>query len=270
MIGLVLALSTLTSVEASSPAAVETNLLALAETEYRIGLEMRGDAARARPHFERAAVAYEELWQQGQRNLALARNMAQAHFLAGDLARAIRAYHLGMRMAAHDPDLRAGLAFARDQVRFPVNGNLAKEAAYHDRRTFLHHGPAWLFGALAAGVYLIAALLIARGWMSRRPLWWGLGGFLAVISIMMAGAVLWEDKHLADENALPIVIVLGDGAPLHRGNGREFPLRIAETLPEGTEMIVLIERGGWYQVRLGGGAIGWVEASRVIAVDQTK
>ncbi len=267
MIALLLAVTLATPLDAPIPATSEDDLLILAESEYRAGLEARADAVKAMPHFRAAASAYEQLWLSGRRHPALARNMAQAHLLSGDLARAIRAYHLGLRIAAHDPDLRAGLAFARERVRYPMIGNLAREAAYRDRRTFLHAGPAWLFGALAAGVYLIAVLALARGWMSRRPMWWGLGGTLAIVAILMAGAVLWEDKHLTDEKALPLVIATGDGADLHRGNGNEFPLRIAERLPEGVEMIVLSERGGWFQVQLAGGAVGWVEARQVVRVN---
>jgi tetratricopeptide (TPR) repeat protein len=244
-------------------------LLAQAEGEYRAGLEARMNSNNARPHFRSAAAAYERLWQLGYRNPTLARNLAQAHLLAGDLARAIRAYHLGQRIAAHDADLRAGLAYAREQVHYPLTGNLSNEARYHDRNSLLRYGPAWFFGALAFAIYLVAFLLLARGWMSRRPVWFTLGGVLITVSILVGGAVLWEDKHLADENALPLVVVAGDGAALHRGNGAEFPLRIAERLPEGVELIVLVERGGWFQVHLAGGTIGWVDARQVIPVERS-
>ena len=267
-----LLLATTLSASPDMPAAVlnESELLALAEAEYRAGLESRSDSAKARPHFREAAAAYERLWHRGKRNPVLARNLAQAHLLAGDLAQAIRSYHLGLRVAAHDSDLRAGLTFAREQVRIPMTSNLAKEATARDRNTFLRYGPAWFFGVLAAGVYLVAVLALARGWMSRRPFWWIFGGVLAVLAILMAGAVLWEDKHLTDERAVPVVIVSNDGTALHRGNGTEFPLRIPERLPEGVELVVLSERGGWLQVQLSGGTIGWVDARQVIRIEPNK
>lgn len=259
-----------TGFDSSARADESHDLLALAETEYRAGLEARADSARARPHFRSAALAYERLWSLGFRTPALARNLAQSHLLAGDLARAIRAYHWGQRIAAHDPELRAGLAYAREQVRYPSTGRLATEARYRDRNSFLRFGPAWLFGSIAVGIYLIAFLMLARGWMSRKPMWFALGGVLVTVSILVGGAVLWEDKHMADENALPLVIVAGDGAALHRGNGVEFPLRIDERLPEGVEMIVITERGGWYQVYLAGGTIGWVDERQVIPVNEPR
>jgi hypothetical protein len=249
------------------PAEDVRELLTLAESEYRAGLSVQADATLARPHFRMAAAAYEGLWLFGHRSPVLARNLAQCYLLAGDLARAIRAYHLGQRLAAHDSAVRDGLAFAREQVRYPLTGNMAKEARYHDRRSLLRHGPAWVFAAIAFAIYLTAFLLLARGWMSRRPLWFALGGILLLMSILVAGAVLWEDKHLSDENALSLVIVDHDGAALHRGNGGEFPPRIDERLPEGVEMIVLTERGGWFQVQLAGGIIGWVDARQVIRVE---
>lgn len=245
----------------------EGELLDVAESEYRAGLDARADASKAIPHFREAVATYEALWKRGIRNPSLARNLAQSYLLAGDLAHAIRAYQLGMRIAAHDPDLQSGLAFARGQVRYPVNGNLAREAQYHDRRSLLRVGPAWLFGAVAVAAYLFALLALARGWMSRRPVWWALGGTMMIVAILVAGAAIWEDKHLTDEKALPLAVVNKEGAFVHRGNGTEFPLRLVERLPEGVEVIVIAERGGWLQVYLGGGAVGWVDARQVVRVE---
>ena len=267
MIGLFLSATLAVSPQPSASTMNEGELLNLAEAEYRAGLEARADTVKAIPHFREAAAAYESLWLSGNRNPALARNLAQAHLLAGDLAHALRAYHLGLRIAAHDPDLKAGMAYARQQVRYPANGNLAAEAKYRERRSLLRYAPAWQFGIAAASVYFLAALILARGWMSRRPLWWALGGTMMVVAMLVAGNVLWEDRHLTDERSLPLAIVTEEGASLHRGNGTEFPLRLPERLPEGVEMIVITERGGWLQVYLGGGAVGWVDARQVVRVD---
>ena len=267
MIALLLMATMAVAPDDSEAAISNGDLLALAESEYRAGIDARADAAKARPHFAKAAAAYERLWRNGHRSAGLARHLAQAYLLAGDLPQAIRAYHLGMRLVPHDSDLQAGISYAREQVRYPMTGNLSEIGRYRDRNSILRYAPAWFYGLMAIAIYSLALLSLARGWMSRRPIWWVTGGVLGVLAMLTTAAALWENKHIADDNALSLVVVKGDGTMLHRGNGTEFPIRLTERLPEGVEMLVLTERGGWLQVQLAGGVVGWVDARRVVRVE---
>jgi tetratricopeptide (TPR) repeat protein len=247
-----------------SAALSTSDLRAEAEAAYSAGLESRTDAAKARPLFARAAAAYERLWQIGPRTPALARDLAQSYLLAGDLARAIRAYRLGLRLAPSDRVLRAGLDFARQQVAYPVIGNLVESARPRERRSLLHMAPAILFYAAAGGFYLLGCLGLARGWMTRRPFWWSAGGAGLILAAVLVGGTMWEAQRLADEDRRPFAVIVGGGAGLHKGNGDEFPLRKPERLPEGVELHLLTERGGWLQIQLAGGEIGWVARERVL------
>jgi tetratricopeptide (TPR) repeat protein len=246
-----------------SAALPASDLRGEAEAAYRAGLEARADAAKARPCFARAAAAYERLWQIGPRTPALARDLAQTHLLAGDLARAIRTYRLGLRLAPSDRDLRVGLDFARQQVAYPVTGSLTESARPRERRSLLHVAPAILFYAAAGGLYLLGCLGLARGWMTRRPSWWAVGGAGLILAAALAGGTAWEAQRRADERR-PFAVVAGGGTGLHKGNGDEFPLRVPERLPEGVELSVLAERGGWLQVQLAGGEVGWLDRARVV------
>lgn len=241
--------------------------LAEARESYRAGLEARADAAKARPLFRHAAEACERLWALGHRNPALARNMAQAHLLAGDLPRAIRAYHLGLRLAPNDRDLRAGLAHTREQVPYPAGGALADSARPRERRSPLRFAPATVVYAGAAGLYLLGFLALARAWMTRRPGWWAAGATMLVLAIGVGLWTGWEADRLAAEYSQPLVIVEKGGTSMHRGNGAEYPWRVPERLPEGVELRVLGERGGWLQVQLAGGEVGWVDERRVVKVE---
>jgi hypothetical protein len=237
------------------------------EQAYRAGLEARTDAAKARLLFREAALAFERLWQQGRRNPAVARNLAQASLLAGDLAGAIRAYHLGLRVAPHDRSLREGLSFARGEVAYPREGMLAESARPRERRSLLHYASAETFWAAAIGLYLLGLIAFARAWMTRQPGWWLAGGVAQVLAVTVAVATAWEDRRLAAEADRRLAIVVGGGTVLHRGNGAEYPPRLPDRLPEGVEMRILGERGGWLQVQLAGGEIGWVDSARVVKVD---
>ena len=245
----------------------DAELLAEAQEQYRAGLEARADSAKARPHFARSAAAFEELWRRGVRNPLLARDLAQAYLLAADLPRAIRVYHRGLRIAPDDPALLAGLAFARDQVAYPAGSNLAEIARPH---------PGWSLGrwvplrrvALAAVLlYAFGWLALARAWMKRLTLWWVLGGLMLAASALLGGALWWEDVRQEREARSSLAIVARDGTVLRTGNTADYPPRIDTPLPRGVETRVLAERGGWLQVELAGGAVGWLPRGRVVTVD---
>ena len=102
----------LTVVIAASP----DDILAVGREAYHSGLREQADSLRAQPHFVRAAEAYEQAWDAGTRTIAVARNMAQSRLLSGDLGRCIGNYRRGLKQYPHDPDLRRGLAYAREQV----------------------------------------------------------------------------------------------------------------------------------------------------------
>jgi len=257
------ALGTSSAASAASP----QELLESAESAYRTGIEERQDAAKARPSFRKAAQAYEQLWSMGQRNHIIARDLAQSHLLAGNLAGAIRAYHLGLRLKPDDRALQSGLAFAREQVEYPATGNLAESARARPRPSLLHYAPMAVIWGSALALYCLATLAFARAWMTRRPGWRLCALVSLLLAVVMAGAGWWEERSLAADERLPLVVVNENGASLHRGNGKEFPLRLADTLPPGVELRVLGERGGWFHVELAGGEIGWVSTERVLRVD---
>jgi len=52
---------------------------------------------------------------------------------------------------------------------------------------------------------------------------------------------------------------------LRTGNGTEYPPRLDVALPRGAEVRRLFERGGWYQVELSGGPVGWLPREAVVA-----
>src|SRR5579864_8879588 len=70
--------------------------------------------------FNEAAGAYEKLLQSGRESEAIYFNLGNALFKANKLGRAIAAYQQAERIAPRDPDVRANLQFARNQVQGPT------------------------------------------------------------------------------------------------------------------------------------------------------
>ena len=69
--------------------------------------------------FQEAATAYENLLQAGEHSAAVSFNLGNALLKAGLVGRAVANYHEAERLAPRDPDVRANLQFARNQVQGP-------------------------------------------------------------------------------------------------------------------------------------------------------
>jgi hypothetical protein len=243
--------------------------LADAVTAYHAGLAERADSAKARPHFVRAAEAYEAAWDRGTRTPAVARNMAQARYLASNLGRCIADYRRGLMLFPHDPDLRHGLAFARGRVEYPLVGDLADMARPRDPPSLLDRLPVspTRLALVAVGLWAIGWFVLARAWMTARG-GLALAGGALVLAAMLIGAWLgWEDARKRSRWAEPTAVVLAPGTDLRTGNSDEYPKRFDGRLPAGVEVRVLAERGGWLQVELADGNVGWAPAGRLAKVE---
>lgn len=240
----------------------DDNVRADAEAAFAQGTELRGDSHRARPCFVRAAAAYDELWNRGLRNPALALQRARAHRLAGDLPGSLAAIHEGLAVARHNRALQAALDDARAAVAYPLDGELAAECRPKLRATIgtrMAPGEAHL---IAGGLWLLACLAVARFRMTRAGSWLVVSG-LCSTGLLLLGGLWWQDDRQRDVRSL--VVVMDDGE-LRKGNGPSYPPRFAQRLPRGVEARVLSRRGGWVQVELAGGAVGWFPEAAVLNV----
>jgi hypothetical protein len=228
--------------------------LTRAEADFRDGLRHLDNTAVARPLFRRAADGYGQAHRLGAANPGLFRNQGNAALLADDLAGAILAYRQGLRLDPDDPALKAGLAEARARVGFPDTPDWTKvgrPVAVPAWADWLASWPAWAVGlALSAGGWL--------AWAVRRG---GAAPFAAVTgtALLVAGAAAdeWRRAPLRP----PAVVVAEERVPLRRGNGTAYPPRLDAPMPRGLEARPVAERGGWLQVELSGGVVGWVPAA---------
>ena len=244
-------------------------LLAAAEAAFAEGVAHRHDAATARAAFARAATAYDELWASGEPTPALALNRANAHRLAGDLPAALLALNEGLAAFPWHRPLQVAREDARAAVDYPVAGGLARQCRPPPPGGFssrVSPGEAWL---ICGGCWLLACGAATRFAMTRRPGWLGCAAVAALgaLAVVTCGYLLGRDPD--DRLGRQPVVVLTRRETLRSGNSAAFPPRLEPPLPAGVEARKLAERGGWVQVELAGGAVGWLPAGSVLVAGRT-
>jgi hypothetical protein len=253
----------LLSAPASASSLSDAEILSSAEQAFAEATALRDDSAKARPAFARAAIGYDELWRRGHHNPALALNRAKAHRLAGNLPAAIVALHEGLDVTRWNRPLQQALEDARSAVGYPATGELAAQCRPIPVATLGTRISPLDASLVAALLWLLVCVCVARFAMTH------VGGWLLFSGLWFAGLVLLGGFWLRDyqrqlkENEQQLVVVAED-VLLRKGNSESYPARLEPKLPRGVEAHKLTERGGWVQVRLAGGVVGWLPVSAVL------
>jgi hypothetical protein len=260
----VLALAALVFATSPAFAATSAEALAAAESAFAEGAALRHDSLKARSNFARAAVNYDILWNHGYRSPELALNRSRAHRLAGNLPKAIAALHEGLAATRFSRPLQIELEDARAAVQFPLDGELAAQCRprpYAGVSTRMSVADAWF---VAGGLWLLACAGVARFIMTRNAVWLVVAG-LGVIALVVLGGAWVLDARQRERDESRALLIVCDDTTLRRGNAPAYPPRLDAPLPKGAEVRELSRRGGWVQVQLPGGTIGWLPKSAVIA-----
>ncbi|HEV3436153.1 MAG TPA: hypothetical protein VG122_02265 [Gemmata sp.] len=239
-------------------------ILAIAEQSFAEGTALRNDSAKARPAFARSAIGYDELWQRGYRNPDLTLNRAHTHRLAGDLPGAIAALHQGLAAARWSRPLQVALEDARSAVGYPLVGDLASQCRPTSSPTIgnrMSPVEAW---SIAALLWLLACGGMARFVMTRAG-WWLMFAGLAMAVLVLLGGVWLQDYRQRQREAADPLLIVADDVFLSKGNwnSETYMPRLEPKLPRGVEVRALSHRGGWVQVQLASGIIGWLPESAV-------
>ncbi|TAK93389.1 MAG: tetratricopeptide repeat protein [Verrucomicrobia bacterium] len=210
----------------------------------------------AQNKFADAAAAYEKLTQAGSVSPALYFNLGNAYFKSGQIGRAIAAYRQAENLAPRDPDVRANLHFARNQVQGPT-----VHAGLIERSLATLNLNEWAgLGALA--LWLTFALLAAKQLKPQLagPLkTWTL---LSVVATVGLGALLTGVAQFKLGNQT--VVITAHDASVRTSPFDESPN--AFTANDGAELRVLDRKDSWLQVSDGGRRTGWVRRDAVAAV----
>jgi hypothetical protein len=233
-----------------------------ASVAFRAGVEARGDAARARQLFRDAADGFDFNWEAGDRSARLATNRGRSHFLAGNVPMAVAAFRAGLRETPYDVDLLRGLADCRAAIPYPTPSSPDEQLRPDPPSGWRHRVSDWdVFRLAVIAVSLIVVGLARRftardGWAVPVAVIGGIGTLACLI-------VGWKlDAERAAEAARPALVVTAD-TTLRKGNGFTHRPRIEATIPRGTEVTERTRRGGWAQVEVAGGAVGWLPESAV-------
>jgi len=207
----------------------------------------------AEEKFADAASAYEKILQTGAQSTALLFNDANAEFKAGQLGKAIAAYRQAEQLAPRDAELRANLAFVRNQVQ----GATLRESRWQDWVGSLSLNEGTVLTAVL--FWLMFALLTAR--QIRPALAPKLRGAtrLAVMLTICSGALLALQTAHHFNSAVAVVT----GAEVTARSGPFDDAQTAFIARDGAELKVLDRHDDWVQVADGSGKIGWLSRKQV-------
>ncbi len=207
----------------------------------------------AQGKFAEAARAYENILQTAGASPALWFNDGNAEFKAGNLGKAIAAFRQAELLAPRDAELRANLAFVRNQVQ----GASLRESRWR----------AWLGSLTLNEGTLLTALFFwgLCGLLITRQLRPALAPKLRTITRLAALLTLCSAAVLALQTAKhfnsPVAVVTEAGATARSG-----PFDDAQstfTARDGVEMQVLDRHDNWVQVADGTGKVGWLNTRQV-------
>lgn len=207
----------------------------------------------AKGNFAGAAAAYEQVLQTAGQSPALWFNDGNAEFKAGHLGRAIVAYRRAALLAPRDTELRANLAFVRNQVQ----GATLHESHWQDWVGSLTLNEGTLLTAFF--FWALLGLLTVR---QIRPAW---APGLRSVTRLAAGLAICSGSVLALQAAnhfnSPIAVVTASEAIARSG-----PFDDAQavfTVHDGAEMEVLDRHDNWVQAADGTGKTGWLSTKQV-------
>lgn len=233
-------------------------LLSLAENApaESASVDAQFDAANklyAQGKFAEAAAAYDKIVAAGSVSPALYFNLGNAHFKAGQLGHAIAAYRQAEELSPRDPDIRANVQFARNQVQGPR----VSMSPWRQKLGTLSAREWAIF--LTVAVWITFGLLIARMIKPslRTPLRsWTIGAIVGTLGVI-ACARLAISQSASPQTA---IIVIND-ATIRNSPFDESPS--AFTAHDGAELRVLDHKDDWVQVTDGGRNLGWVKRAAV-------
>ena len=207
----------------------------------------------AKGKFADAAAVFEKILQTGGQSPALLFNYGNAEFKAGHFGKAIAVYRQAELLAPRDAELRANLAFVRNQVQ----GATLRETSWQKWIGSLTLNE----GALLTAVFFWAlfALLAAR---QIRP---ALAPKLRTATRTVVALTIFSGAVLALQaaNHFNSSVAVVTGAEATARSGPFEDAQSAFTAHDGAEMRVLDRHDDWVQVANGAGKIGWLSRKQV-------
>jgi tetratricopeptide (TPR) repeat protein len=208
--------------------------------------------------FSEAKQHYEQLAQAGEPGANVFYNLGNTNYRLGAPGPAMLAYERALALDPAHPEARANLDLLRRQ-----NGARLWQASWLDRvfpgrKTDIYVAVATVAAWMAVFCF---ALIVITSRREKAGLW--LGAIAGLIVAAYAGAGVW---HLEQNRALALVIAKETEARLAPAESAGP----AATLPAGSQVRVLSERGDWIYCELPGSGRGWLSAKTLERVRPVK
>lgn len=203
--------------------------------------------------FPEAAAAYEAMLTSGTTSPAVYFNLGNARFKSGEIGRAIVAYRQAAQLTPRDPDIKANVQFARNQVQGPTLRPSRLQRAFGllslNEWTGLTAGALWLTFLMLAVMQLRPVLRA-----SLRNVTLIAGGVTLFLGVCLLATVqLNTGRDLAVVTARDVLI----------RNGPLDESQTSFTANDGAELRVLDRKDDWLQVTDGTRRVGWLKRSEV-------
>jgi tetratricopeptide (TPR) repeat protein len=226
--------------------------MASAQTSTQFG---KANQEYAAGDFDSAARDYEELVRSGQDAPNLFYNLGNAYFRKKELGRAVLNYERALALDPHHPEAQANLRIARDDARalelIPTKLERVLTVVTPNQYPMT---AAIAFWVCAFG--FVTVIFAAR----RRGL-----TALSILSLAVfafAAFAAWEQEHGKHGAGLAIVTTESADARLATADTASRVL----TLPAGSEIQILSQRGDWIYAALPNDLRGWLPAKSAEAV----
>lgn len=194
----------------------------------------------------------------GVHNGHLLYNLGNAHYRAGDPARALLAYRRASLYLPRDGDLKANLTSARGQIqddldppdiRSPLMSTLlAPYDALSQRELLLTGTISWVLLMLLGTV------------RTRRPFAYARLGAGLLGTVALFGLIGGATRSYQTEQH-PVAVLLAEEATVR--SGRDIRSTDLVRLHSGAELAVLETGADWMQVRLSNGTRGWLPTEAI-------
>lgn len=208
-------------------------------------------------NFSEAAAAYQQLLQAGKSAPSVYFNLGNAWFKAGRIGRGIAAYLRAEELTPRDPDIRANLQFARNQV----SGPSLRRSGWEQWRNRLTVNEWAVFTSVVFWVLLLG--LAALQW--KPSLKQSARGAVLSVSVVAVFLLFCLVSSIRAERAKNVAVVIVPEAEVRHGPLEES--QAAFTVHDGAELQVLDRKGEWLQVTAEARRSGWLRTGEVLLVE---
>ena len=201
-----------------------------------------------------AAEVYEAILAGGFHNADVYYNLANARYMAGDIAQAVLGYERALRLDGSHEDAAANLEFVREQLadrQVRVGGALSDAL---DR--FFRGADAGRLAVLVSFLYFLAVGCAVAGILRGAFQPWLLRAIVVVaILLVLTGGLLGYRIHRT--GMIREAVIVAADVPVRTGPGDEFVLEFR--LHEGTKIRLREARDDWARVSVEGTDLeGWL------------